>query len=79
METKNLSYQPANLSQCVFRLPLADPASQPIQACSRDYGFDFDEDELGRELLAPLPASLADRGMPKIDAEDFQSLLLFIS
>lgn len=36
---------------------------EPIFADSRDYGFDFDENELARELLAPLPlfyqASLA--------------------
>lgn len=35
----------------------------PIIADPRDYGFDFDEDELARELLEPLPrfaqASLA--------------------
>jgi len=32
---------------------------QPTQACSRDYGFDVDEEEIAREMLAPVRASLA--------------------
>ena len=43
----------ANLREFILTLPVA----QPIQADSRDYGFDFNEDELGRELLASLAIS----------------------
>jgi hypothetical protein len=49
------------------------PAAQPIQADSRDYGFDFDEEELGRELLAPLPGSISVQSLPEVDADAFES------
>lgn len=61
---------PASLCEFVFALPIAEP---PIQANSRDYGFDFDEDELGKELLAPLPFTLADQHLPEVDADEFES------
>ena len=80
MKTKNLSDQLANLSQFFFTLSPADPDSQPIRAGSRDYGFDFDEEELAREPLAPLPTGLTNWGMPEINPEEFESLFLwFIS
>jgi len=44
---------------------------QPVQACSRDYGFDFDEEEIVRERLAPLPASLSVQTIPEVDADKF--------
>ena len=47
---------------------------QPIFATSLDYGFDCDEEELGRELLAPLPASLENQPIHHIGAEEFESL-----
>ncbi len=55
-------------------LPTTDllPA-QPIQASSRDYGFDFDEDELARELLAPLSSS-ADKTTLTVDADELCAL-----
>jgi hypothetical protein len=54
---------------------LPDPIpGQPVLATSLDYGFDFDEQELGRELLAPLPASVADLPANEISAEEFDSL-----
>jgi hypothetical protein len=55
--------------------PTADfSRTHPIQACSRDYGFDFDEDEIGRELLAPLPVDLSSQGFPEIDADEFEQV-----
>ncbi|MBI5962289.1 MAG: hypothetical protein HY863_02340 [Chloroflexi bacterium] len=65
IQTLNLS---ANLCRFTFALPIA----QPIQANPYDYGFDFDEDELGRELLAALPASLSIQPFPEVDADEFE-------
>jgi hypothetical protein len=47
---------------------------------TRDYGFDFDEEELGNELLALLPAKLADQPIPEVDADGFeQTFQYFLS
>ena len=54
--------------------PAKFPGVHPIQACSRDYGFDFDEEEMGRELLAPLPANLASQAIPEMDADEFEQV-----
>ena len=55
--------------------PTAYPRhSKPILASSLDYGFDFDEEELGRELLAQLPACLVNQLNNHIDADEFESL-----
>jgi hypothetical protein len=43
----------------------------PVLACSRDYGFDFDEEEIAREMCAPLPASLSVQAIPEVDADKF--------
>lgn len=55
----NAQTQTASILTCNFVVA----PEEPIFADSRDYGFDFDEEELARELLAPLPlfyqASLA--------------------
>lgn len=48
--------------------------SEPIQASSRDYGFDFDEDEIARELLAPLPISLSAQSIPEVEADEFEKV-----
>jgi len=65
--TKNCDFvvtlQPAELSQVTL-----------VQACSRDYGFDFDEEEIGRELLVPLPARLSSHEIPEIDADEFEQV-----
>jgi len=54
--------------------------AQPVQACSRDYGFDFDEEEMGREMLAPLPVDLSSQAIPEADADEFeQGLRCFLS
>lgn len=46
--------------------------SEPIYASSRDYGFDFNEDEVGKELLAPLPLIFANHSLPEVDADEFE-------
>jgi hypothetical protein len=53
------------------------PAEEVIRAYSSDYGFDFDEEELGRELLAPLPAGLADQSIPEVDAGEFEKVFQY--
>ena len=55
------------------------PSSYPVHpglilASSLDYGFDFDEDELGRELLAPLPNGLSSQPNVQVDADEFEFL-----
>lgn len=57
-------------SACKFAFAL--PVAEPIQADSRDYGFDLDEEEFGRELLAPLPDSLSAQSFPEVDADAFE-------
>lgn len=48
--------------------------SQPIQASSIDYGFDFDEDWLADELFSPLPACFEDRSIHQVGADEFDAL-----
>jgi hypothetical protein len=61
---------------CVFIV--AKP--EPIFASSRDYGFDFDEEEIGRELLTPLSASFSTQPVPEIEADEFdQTFHYFLS
>ena len=50
------------------------PGKYPVQACSRDYGFDFDEEEIGRELLTPLSAELSSQAIPEMDADEFEQV-----
>jgi len=47
-------------------------SEEPILADCRDYGFDFDEDELGRELLAALPFDVANQSLPEVAADEFE-------
>ncbi|OGN89416.1 MAG: hypothetical protein A2Y88_04570 [Chloroflexi bacterium RBG_13_48_10] len=59
----------------VFSLSATDSTlEQPLYACTLDYGFDFDVEELGRELLAQLPASLVNQSIHHVEAEEFESL-----
>ena len=62
--------QITSISMCEFAFLL--PTAQPIQADSRDYGFDFNEDELGRDLLAPLSDSISIQSLPEVDADAFE-------
>ena len=59
---------------CDFALAL--PSTQPLCACSSDYGFDVDVDEISRALLAPLPASLATQPLPEVGADEFERVFL---
>ncbi|MBI5933535.1 MAG: hypothetical protein HY867_07480 [Chloroflexi bacterium] len=55
-------------------------SEEPIFANTRDYGFDFDEEEIGRELLAPLPADLLLPAISEAAAVEFEkALLAFLS
>jgi hypothetical protein len=47
---------------------------QPVLANSRDYGFDFDEEEVVREMLAPLPIDLSLQAMPEVNADEFEQV-----
>lgn len=45
-----------------------------------NHGFDFDEDEISREILTQLSVSIADQASPEVDAGEFESgYLWFIS
>jgi len=77
METEHhySQFETLAISPFVFYLPSIHPTHKPpIFASTLDYGFDFDEQELGRELLASLPASLDDQPDHLIEAEEFESL-----
>jgi len=60
-------------SKCQHEFAFLLLPMQSIHADSRDYGFDFDEEELGTELLAPLPISLSIQSLPEVDASAFES------
>lgn len=59
---------PVRLCEFAFALPIAEP----ICADSRDYGFDVDEEEIGRELLAPSPVEFANQSLPEVEADEFE-------
>ena len=74
MNTQILT-SPAMLNSLVVAsLTTLSPAAQPLQACSRDYGFDIDEEELARELLAPLTVNAATQTPSDLDADKFCAL-----
>lgn len=63
-----------SLSPMILFVLKEDLPEQPIQACSRDYGFDFDEEEIGREMLAPLPFKSSSHSTPEVDADEFEQV-----
>ncbi len=72
--------RPINIYTFELWLPSENPPrTEPIAASSRDYGFDFDEDELGRELLAPVIGSALDQPNPTVQAEEFDLLYRWIN
>ena len=80
MNTQTLTYPIQNCFLVVALQPEDFSWATPIQACSRDYGFDFDEEEIGREFLAPLPARLASQAILEIEADEFeQAFQCFLS
>ena len=74
MDTQTLTNPTLNCNSVIALQPADLLQVNPIQACSRDYGFDFDEEEIGRELLAPLPASLASQEIPEMEADEFEQV-----
>ena len=74
MNTQTLTNPALYCTFVMVSAPADLPGVHPIQACSRDYGFDFDEEEMGRELLAPLPANLSSQAIPEIDADEFEQV-----
>ncbi|HEX6269684.1 MAG TPA: hypothetical protein VFZ43_05585 [Anaerolineales bacterium] len=76
MKVQNLTPAVKIFNLVIGLAPIELAPTRPIQACSRDYGFDFDEEEIGRELLSPLPANLVWQTIPMIDAEEFEKLYL---
>ena len=76
MNTQTLTKLAMNYNFFVISDEDFTPA-QPIYADSRDYGFDFDEEELARELLAPLPASLISQTNYEAEADEFKSCHLW--
>jgi len=74
MNTQTLK-DSANLCNFSLALPTTNLLpTEPIQASSRDYGFDFDEDELAKELLASLPTEAANQPTPNVDTDEFCAL-----
>ena len=63
--------RPSNILNLFVALP------EPIQASSRDYGFDFDGEELGRELIAPLPTDHSTQKIIDLDASEFEARYLW--
>lgn len=62
----------------VVALPETEKISpEPIYASTRDYGFDFDEEELGKELLAPLHADSASSIIHEVDADEFEQVFQY--
>lgn len=55
MNAQTLTKSAMSLNFLVAPSEATSPLESPILISSRDYGFDFDEAELARELLAPLP------------------------
>lgn len=56
--------RPATICNFILAMP------EPLQASSRDYGFDFDEEELGGELLAPLHTDHSTQTISEADADE---------
>ena len=48
--------------------------SEAIQACSCDYGFDIDTEELTRELPAALPVKAANPSCIEVDPDEFETI-----
>lgn len=73
--TTQILTTPAARCNIFGSLALAYPnCNEPTQACTLDYGFDFDEEQLGREQLAPLPSSLVHQPNQHVEPEEFETL-----
>jgi hypothetical protein len=65
--------RPSTILDLLVALP------EPAQASSRDYGFDFDAEELGHGLSAPLATEHSPRTLPEIDPDEFESRYLWFA
>ena len=74
MKVQTLTLPVKILNLVIGFSPTDSTLIQSIQACSRDYGFDFEEEEIGRELRAPLPANILDQSIPEL--EELETLCL---
>ena len=74
MNTQTLINPALYCNFVVVSPPAESSRTHPIQACSRDYGFDFDEEEIGKELLAPLPANLSSQAIPEMDVDELEQV-----
>ena len=74
MNTQMLTNPTLKCDLVIASLPISPSSARPVQACSRDYGFDFDEEEIGKELLAPLPVNLSSQTFPEIDVDEFEQV-----
>ena len=75
MNTQTLTNPTQNYYLIVDLQLIELPQATTVQACSRDYGFDFDEEEFGMEMLAPLPANLSLQATFEVDTDDFEQVL----
>ncbi|MBM3124088.1 MAG: hypothetical protein FJZ87_03330 [Chloroflexi bacterium] len=65
--------KPATLCTFVFMLPQEDQLPEPqIRISSEDYGFDCNEEEMARDLLAQLPECLTSQTKYDLDADEFE-------
>ncbi len=77
MNTQTLT-NPLMTCSSLVALPSTDNLPEgPIYASSRDYGFDLDEEEIGREMLVLLPASLVNQPVFEIAPDEFEAIHLW--
>ena len=74
MNTQTLTYSTQNCCLVVALQPADFSQFVPVKASSRDYGSDFDEEEIGRELLTPLPAGLLSQATLELEADEFEQV-----
>jgi len=69
-----MTIQILTLPATICNFLVASP--EPIQACSRDYGFDFDEEQLAEELLTTSPTDSSTQPASEIAADEFEARYL---
>jgi len=73
MKTETLT-TPMLTCNFVVAIPEADFAAVgPMNASPRDYGFDYDQDELAQSLAAPIPAGPESQPTLEVDADEFET------
>jgi hypothetical protein len=77
MNSQNLANPVITCNLVVMLHETDSSCTGQIYASPRDYGFDSDEDEIAREMLAPLPVNLEDQPIPEVDADEFEKVLQY--